>query len=90
MGRFLNKVFGIDEHSRTSTQYSMRAGWFLLITAVGLAYWGLHKGLLSEKNMLEVIWAFFITAGAFFGVNITRITVENVKKQQQGGKDEDS
>ena len=82
MNRLINKLISANKTSRTSTKYSMRAGWFLFVSVVALTAFGLHLGIISATNIVAVVWAYLITAAGMFGINMTRVTVENVKDKE--------
>lgn len=78
---FLDRIIGLREDSRTSTKYSMRAGWFLFVVVTILIFLSLHIGLITPDNLMSVINALLITAASLFGINLGRITAENVKQK---------
>lgn len=84
MWRLLDGLFGIEKESRTSTKYAMRAGWLLIVAIIAVTFMGLNLGFIGAGNIVEVIWAYFITAGSLFGINVTRVTIENVKAKGKG------
>lgn len=81
MKELLDKAVGAKPTSRTSTKYSMRAGWFLFLSIVAITVFGLYLGIITSDNIVTIIWAYLITAAALFGINMTRVTVENVKEK---------
>lgn len=81
MRGLLDKALGVPENSRTSTKYTMRAGWFLILSIVGVTFFGVYIGIITDANIISLVWAYLITAAAMFGINMTRVTVENVKEK---------
>ncbi|WP_159065929.1 hypothetical protein [Deinococcus ficus] len=64
--------------TRTSTKYTMIVGYVLVATVIGSVVGGFLTGAINESNIISLIWALLLTAAAFLGINLTRVTAENL------------
>lgn len=64
---------------RSSTKFVFNIGYVLLGTAIGLVIVGVFRGLVTDGNISEILWALLIPGAAFFGLNVARVGYENTR-----------
>ena len=81
----IDRITGAEtKKSRTSTIYSMRAGFLVITAAIVLTFVGLRLGFVNGGNFVEILWAYFIFTASLFGINMVRIGAENVTRTKSG------
>lgn len=63
---------------RSSTKFAFNVGYVLIGTAVISIIIGFFVGAINANNIIELIWALLLSAAAFLGINLSRVTIENV------------
>lgn len=77
---------------RTSTTFTMVVGGILVLQAVLIGIFVVATGALQGGEIVSLVYAYLIGGAAFFGINIGRITAENVANRHSSysvGDDED-
>ena len=64
--------------TRTSTKFTFYAGAALVATAIIITFVGFYTGAINQTNIVEVLYALLLSAAAFLGINLTRVTAENL------------
>lgn len=70
--------------TRYSTYYSSRVGIALVVTMILLTGFSAFKGTINSSNISDILWVYSISAAAYFGLNLTRVTAESIfgKKEE--------
>lgn len=57
---------------RKTTKYAFNVGYVLIATAMFMVIFGVFRGIITESNISEILWALLIPAAGFFGIVTTR------------------
>jgi len=73
------------EIKRNTTKYVFNIGYVLISYVLLAVTYGIYAGLVTDANFVAVILAILATGAAFFGINVTRVTAENVASIRSAG-----